>query len=94
MFRQNQGISAYELAEWQDYEAMFGPIGPERFDVLTGMTVQAVLLGAGVKDVTLAACMPQWGPARPRFDREADEAALAAISRADIPDWAKDEEPE
>jgi hypothetical protein len=71
---------------------MYGPIGPERFDVLTGMTVQAVLLAAGAKDVTLAAVMPQWGTERPRFGREADEAALAAISRVDLPDWAKDEE--
>jgi hypothetical protein len=85
-------LSAYELAELDDYERLFGPLGFERLDALFGWLVFNLRSVFGVKDVKMADCLPQWGQARPRFDREADEAVLASLNPADLPDWARDEE--
>ena len=87
-----EGLSAYELAELDDYEKLFGPLGFERLDALFGWLILNLRRVMGDSKVTMLDCLPPWGQGRPRFDREADEAALAAISRADLPDWAKDDE--
>jgi hypothetical protein len=89
-----EGLSAYEQAELDDYEILFGPLGLERLDALFGWLILNLRRVMGDSKVTMRDCLPQWGSGRPRFDAEADEAALAAISRADIPEWARDDEEE
>ncbi|MFO7340642.1 MAG: hypothetical protein C0P65_012555, partial [Lysobacteraceae bacterium] len=61
-------LSARELAEWAAYEAVFGPIGPQRLDALAALisyyVVSALGTGKGGRKPRLQDFLPRWGEYR------------------------------
>ena len=61
-----QRIDARELAEWEAYEAVAGPLGPERLDQLFAMlqaTIANVNRGKKTPPYKAAQFVPEWQPA-------------------------------
>lgn len=58
-------LSARELTDWQAYERVAGPLGPERHDALAALSSFYVLKAAGVKKVKLSQLMPRWDRPEP-----------------------------
>lgn len=60
-------LSARELAEWAAFEAVFGPIGPQRDDALAALisyyVVSALSTGKGRRP-RVSDFLPRWGEYR------------------------------
>lgn len=61
-------ISSYELSEWQVYERMYGPLGPQRDDQLTSLLAAAIsnaFRGKGDKAADPKDYLPRWDAPTP-----------------------------
>lgn len=70
-------MSAAEIADWQAYELVSGPLGPERDDALAAMSSFYALKAAGVKKVKLSQLMPRWDRPEPQDWRQMKMLAVA-----------------
>lgn len=80
-------MSSAELTQWQAYEKVTGPLGPERDDVLAAMTAFYVLRGLGAKRVDLKRLMPRWDRRRQSWrDMAAMARAMTLAAGGDVID--------
>lgn len=74
-------MTSAELTQWQAYEQVAGPLGPERHDALAALISFYGLKAAGVKKVKLPDLMPRWD--RPKAQPwQSIKNALMALTKA------------
>lgn len=71
-----QGISGAELAEWEAWEAINGPLGPQRADILNAIQAATVANVMGGADLTPGDFIPRWDATAPAHAGPQDEPPI------------------
>lgn len=79
-------LDSHELSEWMAFEQVYGPLGPERVDLLFAMLMATVANAAprrkGKSPATPKQFLPRWDQNRPQQTPEEQLALVYQLNAA------------